>query len=111
MKDIVEMLIDFSNTHNLWEQSKIAGTKSLNDYFINEKAEAEKLLPGHSIHEITFSKKSQVLTFYEFEASTFIISTKYALYSELKGPNIEIGYYVLDVDSNGVPVDDWLVLD
>jgi hypothetical protein len=110
MTEIVDILINFSQTHNLWEQAKIAGTKSLVEYFDSEKDEAKDILPGHSIDDITFAPKSQQLTFYKHEERTFIISTRYSLHSKIIGPNIEIGYYVLDVNSNAVPIDDWLVM-
>ncbi len=110
MTDIIEILINFSQTHSLWELAKIEGNRSLVEYFDNQKEEASKLLSEHSIDDITFVQKSQQLTFYQYKKRTFIISTRYALISKIKGPNIEIGYYVLEVDSDGIPLDDWLVL-
>lgn len=112
MQEVTDILLQFSAKHNLWEKTKRAGVEAIESYLKEEKAEAGRLFPKLTTDNFIFEKNSQKLTFWHHSQKSFVVSTKYNLFTDnQKEQTSPVGHYVLDVDGEGKVVDDWLVFE
>lgn len=110
MEEVSELLLQFSTQHNLWEKAKVRGIEAIENYLKEDKAEADRLFPQLTTESFLFVEDSQKLTFWNRSQKTFTTSTKYNLFTDKQmEQSSPVGYYAMDVDSNGTVVDDWLV--
>jgi hypothetical protein len=110
VENISDILISFSEKHNLWSLTKKSALESINNCIEKEKVNKTNELNGLTAENFILVQKKQELIFWAYENNAFIIRTTYNLYTDKqKNQNIPFGDYSLDVDKEGKIVDDWLI--
>jgi hypothetical protein len=112
MDNISDILISFSDKHDLWNLTEKSALECINNYVQEEKINNTNELDGLTVDNFVLKKKKQELVFWFYENKTFILRTTYTLYTDKQENQIlPYGEYSLDIDSEGKPVDDWLIFD
>ena len=111
MDNISDILISFSENHKLWNLTEKSALETINNYVKEGKLNNTTELRGLSANNFVLKKKKQELIFWFYENKTFVLRTTYTLYIDnQQNQSLPFGEYSLDIDSDGKPVDDWLVI-
>ena len=107
-ESVVNELMEFSKTHDLLQTTIKYGRICLTNWMAESPEEHSRLFSTLTPFNFTFSTVSQQLVFFDCAHETFILRTKYLLFTDDHGHS-QVGWYALDVDQHGAPVDDWLI--
>jgi len=108
----IQTLSDFSKKYNLWQATINHGLLSIEKWMKESPTEYNNLFPNLRLSNFLFENLSQQLILFQHGSETFILRTKYSLFTDKqKDRNMPIGTYALDVDENGKVVDDWLIFE
>ena len=109
---VVDSLVKFSIAHDLWQTTINYGITCLENWIKQNSDEHNQLFPQSKADSFLFDKVNQQLIFFQHDKMTFIIRTKYSLFTDKqKDKDVPVGWYALDVDQDGEFVDDWLYFD
>ena len=107
MRNITNILLEFTIKNNLWYLSKKEAIASLDKYFEETKSESLFKFRGLTSKDFILEEKSQELIFWQSDHETFIIKTTLSLFIR-NNPKFEIGEYSLEVGENAEIEDSWL---
>ncbi|MDQ2794338.1 MAG: hypothetical protein M3Y12_10080 [Bacteroidota bacterium] len=107
-ESIVNKLLEFSKTHDLLRATIEHGRICLANWMAESPEEHSRLFSTLLPFNFTFDSVSQELLFVDCAHETFILRTKYLLFTDDNG-HCQVGWYALDVDQHGSAVDDWLI--
>ena len=107
-ESVVNKLMEFSKTHNLLQTTIEHGRVCLANWVLENPDEHSLLFSTLIPLNFTFDKVSQQLIFLDHAHETFILRTKYLLFTDDDAHSL-VGWYALDVDQHGSAVDDWLI--
>jgi hypothetical protein len=111
-QSVIDSLREFSKTHDLLQTTIKHGIACLENWMKESPDEHKQLFPELPSTSFIFNSVSQQLIFFQHEKETFIVRTKYALFTDKqRDKNIPVGWYALDVNQDGEVVDDWFHLD
>lgn len=110
LDNITDILISFSEKHDLWNLTKKSALECIVNYLEEEKKNKTNELNDLTSKNFILEKKKQELIFWIGERKTFILRTTYTLYTdEQENQNFPFGEYSLDTDKKGEIADDWLI--
>lgn len=110
LDNISDILISFSDKHDLWALTKKSALECIDNYVHEERQNKTDELGGLTADNFVLERKKQELVFWFYGNKTFILRTTYTLFTDKQeNQNFPFGEYSLDIDSEGKPVDDWLV--
>jgi hypothetical protein len=109
VQPVIGLLKEFSKTHDLWQITTKHGIVCLENWMQENPGEHNQLFPELTAANFIFDSVSQQLIFLQNDKETFILRTKYSLFTDRPSDrNIPIGWYALDVNRDGEVADDWL---
>lgn len=112
MQPVIDSLEEFSKGHNLWQHTLECGRKCIANWISENSEEYHRLFPKQALSDFHFKDGIQYLIFNQNGTSTFILRTKYSLFTDNQQNKVlPVGIYALDVNQNGETVDDWLHFD